>query len=62
MNSYSTKELYCEKCGNSKDSPICCTKEMQLDKYTFFCDLCGKEEKVPQCCGSYMKLRDKQEK
>jgi len=60
MYSYSTKELYCEHCGNSKDAPKCCTKEMELDRHTFFCELCGKEEEVPQCCGSYMTLREAQ--
>ncbi|MBI9100001.1 MAG: hypothetical protein JEY91_16085 [Spirochaetaceae bacterium] len=61
MYSYSTKELYCTECGNRKDAPICCTKEMELDKFTFFCDLCGKEEEVPKCCGIYMKIRKKEE-
>ncbi|MDA3811947.1 MAG: hypothetical protein PF518_16640 [Spirochaetaceae bacterium] len=59
MNNYSTKELFCSDCGNTKDSPICCTQEMELDRYTFFCEICGKEEEVPKCCGSYMSLRNK---
>lgn len=61
MNNYNSKELYCSSCGSTKEAPLCCTKEMELDKTTFFCEVCGKEEKVPQCCGEYMKLREKED-
>ena len=47
MNNYSTKELFCTECGNTQDSPLCCTKEMELDKYTFFVNYAVKKKKFP---------------
>lgn len=53
------QELYCTVCGATKDIPLCCGKEMELDGIILFCSTCGREIKVPRHCGKEMLIRNK---
>ena len=52
--SFSDKVIYCSECGRMEEYPICCGKEMELDKDIFFCDICGKERNLSVCCDKDM--------
>ncbi len=36
MENYNIRELYCPECGKVSETPICCTKEMEVDGDVFF--------------------------
>ena len=57
--SFSDNVVYCPKCGKVEEYPICCGKEMELDKDIFFCNICGKERKLSVCCGKDMIITTK---
>lgn len=58
--SFSDNSVYCSECRKVEEYPICCGKEMELDRDVFFCNICGKERKLSVCCGKYMVIVNKE--
>lgn len=53
------KELFCTKCGKTKDIPMCCGTVTEYDRGVFFCTICPRELKALKCCLTEMVFRNR---